>query len=101
MSDDERSGSFADDMPEDEKKRYEDYWTEDHAPVEGSPYQIKARFTKEGNYHQFTTYDENGDRHIQYDFNDPKYGDHQHAFESSSQYPRPHGKRDDEHKPIE
>jgi hypothetical protein len=87
-------------MTPEERARWERYW-ESHAPEQSSPYDVRRRYTEDGDIKQVTTYDEFGNRHRQYDLIDPRRGEHQHNFDYDPSYGhRPKGRRSD-HRPID
>jgi hypothetical protein len=74
----------------------------EHAPVEGTPYQTNTRYHENGDVKQVTTYDQHGDRYKQYDLKDSRGREaHEHTYNYSSTNPRPDGKRTRDHKKIE
>ena len=90
--------TFEEGMAPSEAARYNKYWKA-HAPEGSKPFDLRRRYTEDGQVKQVTTYDEFGDRHRQFDIIDPRRGEHQHNYEYGPTLPRPKGSRSD-HQPI-
>lgn len=88
-------GGESDLQPESPALSDEDWTDQGHAPEQSSPYDIRERRASDGNQ-EITTYDEFGNRHRQYKFDDERHGPHQHDYGPyNEEYPRPQGPRSD------
>jgi hypothetical protein len=92
-------GLLSPDPPEnkstsDDSKKYQKYWEDKKAPEQSEPYSTYRKYEENGDIKQVTTYDKYGNRHRQYDFNDPRHGgDHQHDFKYKKRPQRPKAER--------
>jgi len=75
-----------------------DWQNQGRPPEQSSPYDIRERRASDGS-REYTTYDEYGNRHRQYNFESTRHGEHQHTYDQESG-PRPYGDRSDA-QPIE
>jgi hypothetical protein len=92
--------SLIEQMTPEEAARYQRYWKA-HAPEQSRPYDMIRRYTEDGEIKQVTTYDEFGNRLVQFDLIDFRSNiPHRHDF-TYLPNSRPYGIRDKLHTPLE